>query len=108
MSRQIQLRASKLGDVVAEGADTIRDIGQELQKRRESSATQSLTDTLAGSTDRLANYLRTTDADVLLSDVTSYGRSQPALASGIAVLCGFAAARVLKVTAIGGTRSSAP
>ncbi len=54
-SQQVKLRAAKLGDVVGDGADTIRDIGAELQKRRESPATQSLVDSLAKATDDVAN-----------------------------------------------------
>jgi hypothetical protein len=106
-SQQVKLRAAKLGDVVGDGADTIRDIGAELQKRRESPATQSLVDSLAKATDDVANYLRNTDGDMLFHDIQTYGRAQPAIAAAFAALAGFAAARVLKVTTIAGGRSAA-
>ena len=108
VSRQVGLRAAKFGDIVAEGATTIREIGDELQKRRHSPATQSLTDSLAKATDDVAAYLRTTDGDALLRDIRSYGSTQPALAAAIAALAGFAAARVLKVSSIAGSSPATP
>lgn len=107
LNRQVQIRAGRLGDRVAAGAVTIRDIGGELRKRQPSDVTERLTESLARTTDDVAAYLRASDGETLVRDARRFGRTQPAAAAAIVALGGFAAARVLKVAA-GGGRSTSP
>jgi hypothetical protein len=101
---QVDQRSTQAGEKVAETAQDMRSVGEELRKQGKDGPAK-LADRAAERTERLGSYLTESDGDKLLSDVEDFGRRQPlaVLAGGLVV--GVAAARFLKASSRGRYRS---
>ena len=91
-------QADKVTDQAAEGvgqvADSIRRVSLDMQT--DQPAISNFAETAAEQADRLAAYLRDTDARQMLSTVEDAARRQPLLFLGGAFVLGVAASRLLK------------
>jgi hypothetical protein len=89
-------------DGVSKVAETIRRVSLDMQTDQPQIA--SAAETAADQADRIANYLRTTDAREMLSTVENAARRTPLLFLGGAFVLGVAASRIFK--AAGGSSTT--
>ena len=80
---------------ITQVAETIRRVGMDMESEQPQIA--SVAQTAADQAERLANYLRDTDARELLDTVENAARRQPLIFLGGAFLLGLAASRFIKV-----------
>jgi hypothetical protein len=95
INRQKETAASELSTVV----NAVRRVGETLNTEGDGPIARFAAqygDKAANSLDRVAKYLREQDPKRLLNDVQNFGRRQPALMIGGALLLGFAGARLIK------------
>ena len=92
-------------DGVSKVADTIRRVSLDMQV--EQPAIASAAETAADQADRIADYLRTTDAREIVGTVESAARRQPLLFLGGAFVLGVAASRLFKAASGGGSNATA-
>jgi hypothetical protein len=97
---QVDQRSTQAGEKVAETADDLRSVGEELRKQGKEGPAK-LADRAAERSEQLGSYLRQSNSDKLLADVEDVGRRQPlaVLAGGLVV--GIAAARFMKASSRG-------
>jgi exonuclease VII large subunit len=94
---QIDQRSTELGERARSMADDIRTVGEQLREQGKDQPAK-VADKAAQPVERLANWLRDSDSDRMLSDIEDFGRKQPwAFALGGLVL-GIAASRFLKAS----------
>jgi hypothetical protein len=93
-------QADRARDKAAEGlttvTETIRRMSMDMQDQP---AIANVADTVADQAERIGEYLRTTDARQILSNVENAARRQPILFLGGAFMLGLAASRLLKAAA---------
>ena len=89
-----EMAASGLQNV----ADSIRRVSLDMEADQPQIAT--IADTAAEQADRVATYLRTTDARQVIGNVEDVARRQPFLFLGGAFLLGLAASRFLKAASV--------
>jgi hypothetical protein len=97
-SRQVTKRMSEAADNVSAFSGTIREIAGEVQKRQPSDALASVTDAIVTRIDAVATYLEHTPPERLFTDLRTFGSERPAAAAFAAILAGFGAARIVKVS----------
>jgi hypothetical protein len=97
-SRQVTKRMSEAADRVATFSGTVREIASEVQKRQPSVALANVTDTVVSRIDAVATYLEHTPPERLFTDLRTFGSERPAAAAFAAILVGFGAARIVKVS----------
>jgi hypothetical protein len=98
VDRQVTARMSEAATVIANVADTIREIALEVEKRKPSEPLASFAKTIVTRLDASAAYLRTTKPAAAFADMNRAGGEHPVTASLIAIAAGYGAARVLKVS----------
>lgn len=97
ISQQVDQRSKQAGELLSSSINDIRGASKELRNQGNEKPAD-LIDRVATKGEDLADYLRQSDSDRILSDVESFARRQPiAVALGGLVL-GFAAARFLKAS----------
>src|SRR5215212_8946033 len=97
INRQKDSAASELSTVV----NAVRRFGETLNNEGNGPIARFAAqygDKAAQSLDRVARYLRDQDPKRLLNDMQNFGRRQPALMIGGALLLGFAGARLIKTS----------
>jgi hypothetical protein len=92
--QQVDQRREQAADAVDRVAKSIRKVSVEIGAQQP--AIGNVADTAADQAERLAGYLRHTDARQMLDNVQSYARRQPLLFVGGAFLAGLAASRLMK------------
>jgi hypothetical protein len=100
--QQVDQRREQAADAVDRIAQSIRRVSVDIGEQQP--AIGNVVDTAAGQAERLAGYLRRTDARQMLDNVQGYARRQPLLFVGGAFLAGLAASRLMK--AAGGDQGS--
>ncbi|MDQ6780374.1 MAG: hypothetical protein M3Z37_04370 [Candidatus Eremiobacteraeota bacterium] len=95
LREQMDQRFGAFGDQLKGAAGEIRTAGEHLRTRGSETAA-NLADGLAERTERVAQYLQTTDPQRLMDDVENFARRQPWVIAGAGVLLGLAASRTLK------------
>lgn len=92
---QFDRRSNEFGDRAGDTAGDLRSVGSELRNQGKEQPAK-VADEVADRVDRVADYLKRSDADALLGDLERLGRDRPwaVIAGGIAL--GFAASRLLK------------
>jgi hypothetical protein len=108
MRDQFEQRMSQGGDQVSSTAEDLRSIGQEL-RNKDKEGPAKLAEQLADRIERVADYMKSADADRILRDSEEFGRQRPwaVMVGGLAL--GFALSRFLKVSSgsrYGSTSSS--
>jgi ElaB/YqjD/DUF883 family membrane-anchored ribosome-binding protein len=95
--RQIDDRASQVGERVSGTAGDLRSVGEELRKQGKEGPAK-VADRAAEETEKVGSYLTENGPDKMLEDVEDFGRQRPwaVLAGGVAV--GVLAARFLKAS----------
>jgi hypothetical protein len=101
--QQLDQRRGQAADAVDHIAQNIRKVSQDLEMQQPAIA--SVVDTAADQAERLAGYLRRTDARQMLDSVQGYARRRPLLFVGGAFLAGLAASRLMK-SATGGQQGT--
>lgn len=96
---QVDERSSQAGAQIHSTAQNLRNVGQELRNQGNEGPAK-LADQVADRTERLGDYLQSSDADRILGDVEDFARRQPwaVMAGGLAL--GFIASRFLKASSI--------
>jgi hypothetical protein len=92
--QQVDQRREQAADAVDRIAQSIRRVSVDIGEQQP--AIGNVVDTAAEQAERLAGYLRRTDARQMLDNVQSYARRQPLLFVGGAFLAGLAASRLMK------------
>lgn len=92
--QQVDQRREQAADAVDRLAQSIRRVSVDIGEQQP--AIGNAVDTAAEQAERLAGYLRRTDARQMLGNVQSYARRQPLLFVGGAFLAGLAASRLMK------------
>ena len=94
---QVDDRSTQAGHQLSGQAEDIRTVAQQLREQGKDKPAQ-LVDQAAQQTDRVASYLRDSDADRMLNDAEDFARRNPwaVVAGGIAL--GFAVSRFLKAS----------
>ena len=92
--QQVDQRREQAADAVDRVAQGIRKVSVDIGEQQP--AIGNVVDTAAEQAERLAGYLRRTDARQMLDNVQSYARRQPLLFVGGAFLAGLAASRLMK------------
>jgi hypothetical protein len=94
---QVDQRSTKAGEQIAGQADDIRTVAHQLREQGKDKPAQ-LAEQAAQQTDRVASYLKESDAHRMLGDAENLARRRPwaIVAGGIAL--GFAASRFLKAS----------
>ena len=100
--QQVDQRREQAADAVDRIAQSIRRVSVDIGEQQP--AIGNVADTAAEQAERLAGYLRRTDARQMLDNVQGYARRQPLLFVGGAFLAGLAASRLMK--AAGGDQGS--
>lgn len=86
-------------------AVALRETGDSLRSQ-DQSPFAGLLDTAAGAVENVSNYLRDHEMEDFAREAEDFGRRQPALFLGAAFAIGFAAARFIKSSSPGGSRST--
>jgi hypothetical protein len=92
---QIDAQKSKATGMLSEVAQAIRATGDQLRTQDQANIAQ-FTDSAADQIERVSTYLDNRDFSQVVTEVQRFGRRQPALFIGGAMLLGLAAARFLK------------
>jgi len=97
MRDQFEQRMSQGADQVSSTAEDLRSIGQEL-RNKDKEGPAKLAEQLADRIERVADYMKSADADRILRDSEEFGRQRPwaVMVGGLAL--GFALSRFLKVS----------
>lgn len=100
LREQLDQRSTTAGETVADTAQDLRSVGEELRKQGKD-APARFADRAAEQTERVGSYLKEADSERMLSDLEDFGRRQPlaVLAGGLAI--GVVAARFLKASSRG-------
>lgn len=95
--QQVDQRSTQAGEQVANTAQDLRSVGEELRKQGKE-APAKLADRAAEQTEKVGSYLKDSGPDEMLRDVEEFGRQRPwaVLAGGLAL--GMVAARFLKAS----------
>ena len=100
---QVDRGREQAADTLSQVARSIRRASENLGEERQ--IAHDITDTVAEQTDRLAGYLRQTDARQMIRNVEDIARQQPLLFLGGAFVVGLLGARFIKVMTNGDTGS---
>ena len=95
--QQVDTRSTQAGEQMASVGQSMRDMSDQLRVQGNDLPAQ-LVDQAAGMTERLATYLRESDADQILSDVERFAREQPWAVAAAGILAGLAASRFIKAS----------
>ena len=96
--QQADRAREKAADGLSHVTDTIRRVSIDMQDQP---AIANAAETVADQAERIGEYLRTTDARQILSNVENVARRQPILFLGGAFVLGLAASRLIKAAAGG-------
>ena len=94
---QVDQRSTDAGRQVSGTANDARDIAQQLREQGKEGPAK-LAEQAADRAEKLGDYLQSSDADRILSDVEDFGRRQPMAIMLGGLLAGFAASRFLKAS----------
>lgn len=94
---QADQRSTEAGERIGSTAQDLRSVGDQLRSQGKD-APARLADQAAERTERIAGYLRNSDADTILRDVEDFGRRQPWAVAVGGVAVGLLAARFLKAS----------
>ena len=97
LREQVDQRSTQAGDQVAAAAKDVRTVGAELEKQGKERPAQ-VANQAAERAERLGDYLRRSDADLMLADLEGFGRRRPWAVAAGGVALGFAASRFLKAS----------
>jgi hypothetical protein len=94
---QVDQRSTEAGDRVGGFASDVRSVGEQLREQGKEQPAK-LAEQAADRAERLGDYLKSSDADRILSDVEDFGRRRPwaVIAGGLAL--GIVASRFLKAS----------
>ena len=111
MRDEVDRRSGQAGDQLQSTVEDLRTVGKELRNQGKDTPAK-IADQVADRGERIAGYLRSADADQILSDAESFARKNPwaVIAGGLAI--GFLGARFMKASSQqrfqqGGGRSTA-
>jgi hypothetical protein len=93
---QVDRRSDQLADQIGAVAEALRSGAADLRTR--GNGTHKVVERGADDADRVAGYLRRTDADQLLAQAESFGRRRPMLVTAAGLAAGFGIARMLKAS----------
>ena len=94
---QVDQRTTQAGEQLGSTADDLRAIAEEL-RNKEKDGPARLAEQLAERADRVADYLKSSDADQLLRVSGDFARQRPWAVMVGGLFVGFAASRVLKAS----------
>ena len=94
---QVDQRSTDAGRQVSGTADDARQIAQQLREQGKDGPAK-LAEQAADRAQRLGDYLQSSDADRILSDIEDFGRRQPMAIMLGGLAAGFAASRFLKAS----------
>src|SRR5215208_545961 len=94
---QVDQRSTDAGRQVSGTADDARQIAQQLREQGKDGPAK-LAEQAADRAERLGDYLQSSDADRILSDIEDFGRRQPLAIMLGGLAAGFAASRFLKAS----------
>jgi hypothetical protein len=94
---QIDERSTKIGEQISSFGQALRAAGEQLQQDENGSGADAAR-RAAQQVDRVAEYLRGSSSDRLLSDAERFARQRPWVAGGLGLAAGFVAARFLKAS----------
>jgi len=94
---QVDQRSTEAGEQVGSTAQDVRSVGEELRKQGKDRPAK-VAEQAADRIDRAGTYLRESNAERILNDVESFGRSRPWAVLAGGVVAGLAAARFLKAS----------
>ena len=89
---QVDQRSTDAGRQVSGTANDARDIAQQLRQQGKEGPAK-LAEQAADRAEKLGDYLQSSDADRILSDIEDFGRRQPMAVMLGGLLAGFAASR---------------
>jgi ElaB/YqjD/DUF883 family membrane-anchored ribosome-binding protein len=94
---QVDQRSTQAGERVSTVASDARSVGEQLREQGKEQPAK-LAEQAADRAERLGDYLKSSDADRILSDVEDFGRRQPWAVIGGGVALGLVASRFLKAS----------
>jgi ElaB/YqjD/DUF883 family membrane-anchored ribosome-binding protein len=98
LSKQVDERSTQLGQQIETVAQDLRRVGDHLQETGIGGAAAGYVNQGVDLIERLAHYLEDSDGERLIADAENYVRRQPWALAGAALVLGFAASRLLKVS----------
>ncbi len=98
INHQIDQRSSQMGQQISQTAQTIRDVGSDLEKRGQGKYVREIAGVVAKYVGRLGSYLEESDPTTLGRDFETLARRQPVLVGAMALVGGFVASRILRVS----------
>jgi ElaB/YqjD/DUF883 family membrane-anchored ribosome-binding protein len=97
LTEQVDRRSTQVGDEIEAVARALQSAVADLRSEGKTSSSKFV-DGIAERTEKLGNYLRSTDAERALDDVEQFARRRPWLTAGTAAVAGFVASRFLKAS----------
>lgn len=97
MRQQVDQRTTQAGEQIGGQASDIRTVSEQLRQQGKDKPAR-LAQQAADQTERLASYLRQSDADRIMRDVESAARQQPWAVIAGGIMLGMAASRFLKAS----------
>jgi hypothetical protein len=94
---QVDTRSTQAGTQMASVGESMRSMSDQLRSQGNDLPAQ-LVDQAAQWTERLATYLRDSDADQILGDVERFARQQPWAVAAAGLMAGLAASRFIKAS----------
>ncbi len=98
INRQVDQRSTQIGQQVSQTAQTIRDVGSDLEKRGQGKYVREIADAVAKYVANVGSYLEGSDPTKLGHDFETLARRQPVLVGAMALVGGFVASRILRVS----------
>ncbi len=98
INRQIDQRSTLLGQQISQAAQTIRDVASDFEKRGQGKYVREIADAVAKYVASIGSYLEGSDPIRLGHDFETLARRQPVLVGAIALVGGFVASRILRVS----------
>jgi hypothetical protein len=95
--QEVDHRSTQVGDQIASTARDVRSVGEELRKQGKDGPAR-LADQAAERAERVADYMKSTDADRLIADVESFARRRPWAVMVGGLTLGFLASRFMKAS----------
>lgn len=95
--QEVDTRTTQLGDQIASTAQDVRSVGEELRKQGKDGPAR-LADQAAERAERVAEYMRSADADSLLGEVENLARRRPWAVMFAGLTLGFVASRFVKAS----------
>lgn len=96
---QVETKTSQAGGQVSSIADDLRRAAESLRSEGSQSFVADMAERAAVSVEKAAGYLETADLEMIMDDLKRAGRQRPLAVAGGLFALGFAASRLIKVSA---------